>query len=136
KISMEKGLLPPSDVVENFESALKSAFYTHIRHLYNFKEKYQFKESFQVALFFFIRNYAYSGMFRYNKAGQFNVPYGGIGYNSKSLSKKLEYFKSPALNRHLTSTSYHSSDFEDFLNCYTLTANDFLFLDPPYDTEF
>lgn len=136
KISIEKGLLPASDVVENFESALKASFYTHLRHLYNFKDEYGFNLSIRVALFFFIRNYAYSGMFRYNKAGHFNVPYGGIGYNSKSLSKKLRYFRTPLLNRHLSTTSLHSSDFETFLNSYTLSERDFIFLDPPYDTEF
>ncbi len=40
------------------------------------------------ALFVIIRNYAYSGMFRYNAKGEFNVPYGGIGYNHKNLDKK------------------------------------------------
>lgn len=34
------------------------------------------------ALFLFIRNYAYSGVFRYNDKGDFNVSYGGIATNT------------------------------------------------------
>ena len=72
----------------------------------------------------FIDNYAYSGMFRYNKSGSFNVPYGGIGYNRIKLSKKVHYLKSKELRTHLASTTIDNLD------------NDFIFLDPPYDSEF
>ena len=136
KIELEKGKLPKQDILDNIESAFKSAFYMHFRHLYNNIEKYNIEKSKEVAIFFFIRNFAYSGMFRYNKSGGFNVPYGGIGYNRKNLSKKLDYLQSRALINHLSNTNIDNLDFEDFFKKNKPTKNDFIFLDPPYDSEF
>ena len=136
KIELEKGKLPDSDILDNIESALKSAFYMHFRHLYNNIKKYNIEKSKEVAIFFFIRNFAYSGMFRYNKSGDFNVPYGGIGYNRKNLYKKIEYLQSKKLKEHLSKTIIDNLDFENFLNKYNPQKDDFIFLDPPYDSDF
>jgi DNA adenine methylase len=136
RIESERGKLTNNDIMDNFESALKSALYVHLRHLYNNINKYSFNESFATALFFFIRNYAYSGMFRYNKNGNFNVPYGGIGYNKKCLLQKYNYFKEDALKNHLKHTTIENKDFETFLKDNKPTKDDFIFLDPPYDSEF
>lgn len=136
KIELERGTLPNNDIMDNMESSLKSAFYMHFRHLYNNIKKYEINDSFATAIFFFIRNYAYSGMFRYNKSGGFNVPYGGIGYNRKNLSKKLEYLQSVELVKHLAKTTIDNLDFEDFFKKNKPKKNDFIFLDPPYDSEF
>jgi len=136
KIELERGVLPEDDIIDNMESALKSAFYMHFRHLYNNIEKYEINHSFATAIFFFIRNYAYSGMFRYNKSGAFNVPYGGIGYNRKNLSKKVDYLKSEELVKHLAKTTIENLDFEDFFKKTKPKKDDFIFLDPPYDSEF
>lgn len=136
KIELERGTLPENDILDNMESALKSAFYMHFRHLYNNIEKYNINSSFATAIFFFIRNYAYSGMFRYNKDGGFNVPYGGIGYNRKNLTKKIDYLKSKKLISHLEKTTIDNLDFEDFFRKNNPKKDDFIFLDPPYDSEF
>ncbi len=136
KIELEKSKLPDNDILDNIESALKSALYMYFRYLYNNIKKYNIGNSQESAIFFFIRNFAYSGMFRYNKNGDFNVPYGGIGYNKKNLFKKLEYLQSTELIQHLKDTSINNLDFEDFLKKYKPQKNDFIFLDPPYDSEF
>ena len=136
KIEKERGKLPDKDILDNIESAFKSAFYMHFRYFYNHIEKYNISHSFSVAIFFFIRNYAYSGMFRYNRSGGFNVPYGGIGYNRKNLTKKVDYLKSPELVEHLKKTTIDNLDFEDFFKKNKPSKNDFIFLDPPYDSEF
>lgn len=136
KIELEKGTLPNKDILDNIESAFKSAFYMHFRYLYNHIEKYNIEKSKEVAIFFFIRNFAYSGMFRYNKNGHFNVPYGGIGYNRKNLTKKLEYLQSERLIKHLEKTNINNLDFEDFFKKNKPKKDDFIFLDPPYDSEF
>ena len=136
KIEKQKGKLPEEDIADNIESSLKSAFYMHFRHIYNNLDKYNINKSFATAIFFFIRNFAYSGMFRYNSAGKFNVPYGGIGYNRKNLDKKIEYLKSPVLHKHLSKTVIENLDFKDFLIKHKPAADDFIFLDPPYDSEF
>lgn len=135
-LEKEKGKLPDKDILDNIETALKSAFYMHFRHIYNFHKKYELNQAFYTAIFLFIRNYAYSGMFRYNSKGEFNVPYGGIAYNNKNFRKKIEYLKSKPLQQLLSKTNIVNADFEDFFNIHQPTENDFIFLDPPYDTEF
>jgi DNA adenine methylase len=44
--------------------------------------------------------------------------------------------RSPALRRHLEDTVIEQMDFEEFLGKYEPEEDDFLFLDPPYDSEF
>jgi len=131
-----KNKLPDNDILDNIETAFKSAFYMHFRHLYNNTKKYKINIDFRSAIFLFIRNYAYSGMFRYNSKGEFNVPYGGIAYNKKNFLKKVDYLKSKALKSLLNSSVIENLDFQDFLKKYNPKGNDFIFLDPPYDTEF
>ena len=128
--------LPESDIYDNIESAIKSAIYMNYRNMYNNKEIKIHNNSLFSALFFFIRNYAYSGMFRYNQKGEFNVPYGGIAYNNKFLSKKLNYYKTSSFLDHFTNTSISNLDFEEFLRTTQPNEEDFIFLDPPYDSEF
>lgn len=109
-----KSKLPDNDILDNIETALKSAFYMHFRHIYNNTEKYNIQNGFKSAIFLFIRNFAYSGMFRYNSNGEFNVPYGGIGYNRKNYSKKIDYLKTKELQSLLENTKIENLDFEDF----------------------
>ncbi|MDD2870604.1 MAG: DNA adenine methylase [Candidatus Gracilibacteria bacterium] len=135
-IEKAKGKLPENDILDNIETALKSAFYMHFRYLYNNKLRYNLKHSYIIAIFLFIRNYAYSGMFRYNKSGGFNVPYGGIGYNNKNFKKKIDYLKSNELFMHLEKTVVDNKDFETFFIDNEPKKDDFIFLDPPYDSEF
>lgn len=108
----------------------------HFRYLYNNTEKYKINNAFKSAIFLFIRNFAYSGMFRYNSRGEFNVPYGGIGYNRKNFHKKVDYLKTKELKSLLDFTIIENEDFEDFFELHKPTNNDFVFLDPPYDSEF
>jgi len=136
KIEDKKGKLPHKDIIDNIEGSLKSAFYMHFRHLYNNIKTYSINISKEAAIFFFIRNFAYSGMFRYNKSGGFNVPYGGIGYNRKNIAKKIESFQNNDLLMHLKKTKFESLDFEFFFKQHVPLENDFIFLDPPYDSDF
>lgn len=131
-----KSKLPDNDILDNIETAFKSAFYMHFRHIYNNTKKYSIQNAFKSAIFLFIRNFAYSGMFRYNSNGDFNVPYGGIAYNRKNYSKKIEYLKTKELKSLLENTIIENLDFEDFFNLHKPKQNDFVFLDPPYDSEF
>lgn len=136
ELELLKSKLPDNDILDNIETALKSAFYMHFRHIYNNTEKYNIQSAFKSAIFLFIRNFAYSGMFRYNSNGDFNVPYGGIAYNRKNYSKKIDYLKTKELKSLLENTKIENLDFEDFFNLHKPKKNDFVFLDPPYDTEF
>ena len=136
ELEIEKHILSDGDLEDNIETAIKSAVYMNYRHLYNDKEISNKNPKLHCALFFFMRNYAYSGMFRYSSKGEFNVPYGGIAYNRKLLAKKLNYYKSKELLDHFNKTQIYNLDFEQFLRKVKPNKNDFIFLDPPYDSEF
>ena len=136
KIESEKGKMPETDIYDNIETAFMGALYMYLRGLYNDKELMQQQPALATALFVYLRNYAYSGMFRYNANGEFNVPYGGISYNHKLMTGKVEYYKSAPLREHFAKTTISNLDFEDFFRKYPPTERDFIFLDPPYDTEF
>ena len=108
----------------------------YFRQLYNKPAKYNINSFVYSSIYFFIRNYTYSGMFRYNSNGEFNVPYGGIGYNNNSLDKKINYISSEPIQERLRNTTIECNDFHFFFKDKELNENDFIFLDPPYDTEF
>ncbi len=136
KIEKQRKLMNEKDTLDNIECAFKSAFYMHFRHLYNEAEKLNINMSFYTAIFYFIREFCYASMFRYNKNGKFNVPYGGISYNRKEFIKKIEYIDSKEIKEYMEQTQIYCEDFEDFLKEVKPERGDFIFLDPPYDTEF
>lgn len=136
KIENMRGKMDLSDILDNFECSFKSAFYMHLRYLYNEYENLNINISFYESIFYFIREYCYASMFRYNKNGKFNVPYGGISYNRKDFYKKIKYISSNELQSYMKNTKIYNKDFEKFLLEVKPQKNDFIFVDPPYDTEF
>ncbi|HEU5380203.1 MAG TPA: DNA adenine methylase [Ktedonobacteraceae bacterium] len=136
RLEQQKGSLPYRDILSNLESALKSAFYMHLRHLYNHLDVCHIVPGVASAIFFFVRENAYAAMFRYNLRGEFNVPYGGITYNRKDLTRKIALLRAPALQEHLRGCVIENLDFEEFLCKHPPQSRDFLFLDPPYDSDF
>jgi DNA adenine methylase len=136
KIETEKGRFSERDIVDNIRGAIKSAIYCHIRSLYNRGDRHLFKSPLRAALFSFIREYSYAGMFRYNSSGKFNVPYGGISYNRKFMTEKLGHFKSKSVVRKFSEARIERMDFADFFAKRLPERGDFIFLDPPYDSEF
>lgn len=136
KLETEKGDLSPEDTILNLECAFKSAFYMHLRYLYNDIAELGISVPFATTIFFFVREFCYSSMFRYNRQGMFNVPYGGISYNKKSIANKVRYFADEQLVGQLKKTIIENMDFEEFFRLHTPQEDDFVFLDPPYDTEF
>lgn len=135
KVEKERGILSEEDLRDNIETIIKGAVYMYYRGLYN-NQMLDKTWQLQTSLFFFMRSYAYSGMFRFGARGNFNVPYGGIAYNSKHLTHKINYYRSCELIEHLKNAQIFNLDFERFLQENLPTENDFVFLDPPYDTEF
>ena len=122
------------DIVRNIEAAVKSGIYMHFRDVYNKKIRELTSEE-KAAVFFFIREFCYASMFRYNKNGDFNIPYGGIGYNRKNFRLKVDYIASNEVFQQLKNVEIFNEDFEDLI-LKKATSKDFIFLDPPYDSEF
>ncbi len=136
KLENEKGALSEEDLFKNLEVCLKNAFYMYMRYRYNHVTDLKIGKGEHIALYYFMREYCYSSMFRYNSKQEFNVPYGGISYNRKTLTKKIDLLTSGLLREQLAKTELASLDFVDFADKYEPQPEDFVFLDPPYDTTF
>lgn len=127
------------DLRENLITGFVSGFYMYFRKVYNDLALGRIDnpgEAYQAANFYFIREYCYGSMFRYNVKGEFNIPYGGMSYNRKDMTIKLDRIFNDDVSALLGRTEIACQDFEDFIQRLDLTENDFMFLDPPYDTEF
>lgn len=133
---LKDGDLPDDDYQSNFESGIRASVYTYYRYLYNKRNEYGIDDELHIALFFYLREFCYSSMFRYNTRGEFNVPYGGLSYNNKNFINKIEYIRNNELNEKLNASTLFNLDFEDFLNRIAINRDDFMFLDPPYDGGF
>ena len=77
------------------------------------------------ALFYYLNRTGYNGLCRFNRSGEFNVPFGRyktIRYTS-DFSKYAQAFKG---------WEFKNLDFEKV----PLARTDFVYADPPYDVEF
>lgn len=90
----------------------------------------------RAARFIFLREFAYGGMFRYNRKGEFNIPYGGASYNRQDFQSKIERVCAPETVALMRRTEILTGSFERLRESLELREDDWLFLDPPYDSEF
>jgi len=136
KLESEKWDLPNWDLEKNIETAFRSGFYMHFRDVMNFAEKYKISTEKKTANYYFVREFCYASMFRYNDKWHFNIPYWWMAYNNKDFRKKVEYLLSNEVSQAFTNIEVRNQDFEKILNNEVIKSSDFVFLDPPYDTEF
>lgn len=126
------------NLLENLTTGFTSGFYLYFREIFNDVnlKRLNTSKEFEIANFYFIREYCYGSMFRYNKKGEFNIPYGGMSYNKKQFSRKITSLFNEETKQIFENTNLYNLDFEAFLDKIKLTNDDFIFLDPPYDTDF
>lgn len=112
--------LHPDERVEDKNEEL----YYRLRAMFNETEEKLYSDA---LLYYYINKTAYSGMIRYNAKGEFNVPFGRYMHlNTKAVT--LSHSKL------LQRAEILNTDYKDvFDRC---TADDFVFLDPPYDCVF
>jgi len=79
--------------------------------------------------FYYQRKTCFRGMLRYNKNGKFNIPFG------KYKTINYEDLKNKDFALLLSRTQILNIDFEFIFENYN-DENNFMFLDPPYDSEF
>ena len=79
--------------------------------------------------FYYQRKTCYRGMLRYNKDGKFNIPFG------KYKSINYEILKNNEYEKLLSKTEILNKSYEYIFENYN-DENNFMFLDPPYDSEF
>lgn len=111
--------LTPDERVPNANEDL----YYRMRELFNHPDG-TFLDS---VLYFFINKTAYSGMIRYNNKGEYNVPFGRY----ESFNTKLATQQHSKL---LQNAELFNVDYSQIFNM--TQADDFVFLDPPYDCVF
>ena len=106
-----------------YESNANETLYYRMRDLFNHPDN-TFLDG---VLYFFINKTAYSGMIRYNNSGEYNVPFGRYpNLNTKLVTQQ----HSELLQR----AELFNLDYSDIFNM--AQADDFIFLDPPYDCVF
>lgn len=134
-----KKTFPAEDLKENLLTGFMSGFYRYFRGVCNGMKLGKTpvpSAQYRAANFYFIREYCYGSMFRYNSGGEFNIPYGGISYNAKNFRAKIDNMFSERTADVLAGADISCCDFEDFLDDAEPSKDDFIFLDPPYDTDF
>ncbi len=128
-----------SDLKENLITGFTSGTYMYFRNVYNdilLGRNKKVSIQYRCANFYFIREYCYGSMFRYNSKGEFNIPYGGMSYNRKDFKGKVFDIFNSKTEALFSNTQIYCKDFEDFFSSVDIDENDFMFLDPPYDTDF
>lgn len=122
----------------HFETGIRSGAYLFFRKILNldFNKTITLSSAKSAANWYFVREFCYGAMFRFNAKGEFNIPYGGIAYNKKNFRQKAENIFNTSVTTLFKNTEIFNLDFEDFLNKINLQSSDFIFLDPPYDSEF
>jgi DNA adenine methylase len=128
--------LPLADVHANLEAAVRAAAYTAVRWRYNADRAAGTRSAEHTARFLVLRELAYAAMFRFNADGGFNVPYGGITYNRRDLRGKVAYLTSNEVQERLATTTFACTDFAAFVSSVDVGPDDYLFCDPPYDSDF
>lgn len=136
RLEATHGRLSAGDLLANVEGAIRGSVYMAVRARYNAARLAGHWDATRAADFLFLREYAYASMFRFNAQDEFNVPYGGITYNRKSLADKTSLLFSLPMLARLSNTDFHSQDFEPFLVACDPAPDDFVFVDPPYDSDF
>ncbi len=135
----EKAPFSSEDLKSNLITGFTSGYYMYFRNVFNDINLQRMDApslQYKIANFYFMREYCYGSMFRYNKQGEFNIPYGGMSYNKKNFMVKIENMFNRDVEEIFKNTDIYNSDFEDFFKNANLTEDDFMFLDPPYDTDF
>ncbi len=112
--------LTPDDRVQDDNENL----YYFIRSLFNDPKQTKYHPA---TVYYFINKLSYSGMIRYNKNGDFNVPYGRYkNFNTDLIDERHKDL--------LQRTEILNIDYSTVFNM--AKDNDFIFLDPPYDSQF
>ena len=97
---------------------------------YNIRDNMKIETSLDSAKrFYYQRKTCFRGMLRYNKSGHFNIPFG------KYKTINYDNLKDKNYELLLKRTEIKNISFEYVFQKYN-NENNFMFLDPPYDSEF
>jgi len=114
---------------QNQNTEGKIAYYYKIRTLYNST----ILDIKKIAMFVFLNKTCFRGLYRINKSGKFNVPYGN--YKNPQIADIDNWKKVSEL---IKNVNFICCDFESlFANFFikNMNKNDFIYMDPPYVPE-
>src|SRR5437870_3791363 len=77
------------------------------------------------SLFYYLNRTGYNGLCRFNRSGEFNVPFGR--YATINYKRNFLPYKQVLANWEFSNTTFDRIELE---------AHDFVYADPPYDVEF
>ena len=100
----------------------RKEFFLQIRDLFNTKSLNSIDNT---TLFFFLNRTCFNGLYRVNKAGKFNVPFGK--YSTPTICDSSTIFADSKL---LQKVEIMTGDFEQTFN--KINGNTFFYFDPPY----
>lgn len=103
----------------------ESLFYAHRNRFNELLAAGQQDSAEAASLFYFLNRTGYNGLCRFNRSGEFNVPFGSY--------KKITYTRDFSPYRAaFAAWDFAAGDFESI----RLNETDFVYADPPYDVEF
>jgi DNA adenine methylase len=119
-LQLKRGL--KADLPMRFD---KGIYYDYRRMFNGLIKEGKWKTPEAARLFYYLNHSGYNGLCRFNKQGYFNVPVGE--YKQVTYMKEFDQYR----------FAFEKWDFscEDFEKV-RINANDFLYVDPPYDVEF
>ncbi|WP_445749169.1 DNA adenine methylase [Polaribacter sp.] len=79
----------------------------------------------QAAKFIYLNKTSFNGIYRVNKDGKYNVPYG-----KRNLKNLYDFDHFYEISKMLEKTYLSTTDFKN--RCKQIDINDFVFIDPPY----
>lgn len=107
----------------------KAAFFYEIREKFN-KRMFRSKLSYiDASYFIFLNKSCYNGLYRINKSGLYNAPFG-----KKNTINCFEELNIKELAKELKRTTILNTDFEEA--CEAAAKGDFIFIDSPYYDTF
>ncbi|OLY72281.1 hypothetical protein AU074_13985 [Pseudomonas sp. ATCC PTA-122608] len=137
RASVNDSPLSYDEVAVQYRTSVTGALYYVWREIYNEAHHANALDVNHIAHWYAVKQFAFSGMTRYSESGNFNVPYAGISYDSRSLIHNLDAMESAHNSQFFQNTHFNTSDFEEFFKHFDYFAeNDFVFIDPPYDDGF
>jgi DNA adenine methylase len=85
-----------------------------------------------VFMLYMLLIYGFNRMIRFNRSGDFNLPVGNVDLNQNTIKALNDYFKLTTIKK----PQWFNLDFEKFIDSIELSANDLVYLDPPYLITF
>jgi len=117
---LQKGMQPRIDMRND-----EQLFYRHRERFNRLIQNGGAKSREAAELFYYLNRTCFNGLCRFNKSGEFNVPFGT--YSTINYASDFAAYSDAFKNWEFTSADVAELQ---------ITETDFIYADPPYDTEF